>query len=128
VNLHRGINKAGISYVNALMILRPADKLTLSGVFYSLTTEQSINEGGRVMGKTSYAENRAIATRSYRIRFKDYVSECSTNEQFKDIIESGNFVFVDGRLVINDDKYVDVDNSGNILLWYLLKGVSLGFS
>ena len=40
------------------------------------------------------------------IKFKDYVAQYSTNEQFKEIIDSGNFVFVDGRLIIDDEKYV----------------------
>ena len=52
----------------------------------------------------------------YYVQFNDYLSEYYTNEIFKEIIDSGNFVFVDNRLVINDKKYVKQNGNGKLKL------------
>ena len=42
----------------------------------------------------------------YNITTKEFIVEYTANKQFRKVIESGNFVFVDNRLVINHPKYV----------------------
>ena len=58
----------------------------------------------------------AVEDDSFRTKFKEYLSEYSSNTDFKEIIESGNFVFVDKRLVINNKKYIQRDSEGKLSL------------
>ena len=51
-------------------------------------------------------------TTDFRIEPKDFLFECSNNENFNEIINSGNFIFIDGRLIINDAKYVAENEQG----------------
>ena len=53
---------------------------------------------------------------SYRITSKEYIAEYAVNRHFKKVVDSGNFVFADNRLVINDPKYIVADENNNLCL------------
>lgn len=48
----------------------------------------------------------------YQINLKDYILAYVKNNDFRGIVNSGNFIFVADRLVINDKMYVEHDNTG----------------
>jgi len=52
----------------------------------------------------------------FRIKFRDYFIEYSLNRKFKEIIDSGNFVYADERLVINDARLFEHNENGELLL------------
>jgi hypothetical protein len=53
---------------------------------------------------------------SYSIEFNDFLYEYAKNAAFKKIVDSGNFIFADNRLVINDRKYIAIDEYGIVYL------------
>lgn len=51
---------------------------------------------------------------TYSISLSDSFFEYYSNPAFADIIDSGNFIYVDGHYVINDPKYIKRSETGSI--------------
>lgn len=47
---------------------------------------------------------------------EDVFYEYSTNESFRELLDSGKFKYVDGYIIINDEKYILKDETGKYTL------------
>lgn len=63
---------------------------------------------------------------------EDVFYEYSTNEDFRKLIDTGKFRYVEGYVVINDDKYISANEDGKATLseyaWDHLDECALSFS
>ena len=57
-----------------------------------------------------------------RYMFTSFIAECSENSTFKHIIDSGNFIFINGYFVINDIRYVTRNEQGELCLTEYAQG------
>lgn len=90
------------------------------------------------MTETGYMEAKSVLQAINEKDWHSYVSredvfyEYSTNEDFRKLLDFGKFRYVDGYVVINDEKYITTDDKGKATLseyaWDNLDECTLSFS
>lgn len=60
-----------------------------------------------------FEENALRRGQTYTIGIQDALFEYATNLKFREIIDSGNYIFVDNHFCINDTKYIKFNESGS---------------
>jgi len=83
--------------------------------FYGVSRQSALIrmiEAGYNEAASVYQYDKESGTHSY-ISTEDAFHEYSNNEEFRKLIDSGLFAFVDGYFVINDSDYVDTDDDGH---------------
>lgn len=102
--------------------------------FYSVSRQSALIR----MTETGYPEAKSVLQAINEKYWHSYVSredvfyEYSTNEDFRKLLDSGKFRYVDGYVVINDEKYITTDDKGKAALseyaWDNLDECTLSFS
>lgn len=102
--------------------------------FYGVSRQSALirmMETGYKEAASVYQYNRSSDLHSYVDR-NDAFYEYSTNPEFRKLIDSGLFRYVDGYFVINDKKYITHEDSGEYILtdyaWEHLSECTLQFS
>ena len=84
--------------------------------FYAVSRQSALIR----MTETGYPEARMVLDQLNEDNLHSYVSvedvfyEYSTNDNFRQLLDSGIFKYVDGYVVINDEKYVNIDATGKL--------------
>ena len=101
--------------------------------FYGVSRQSALIR----MTETGYPEAKSVLQAINEKEWHSYVSledvfyEYSTNGDFRELIDSGRFRYVDGYVVINDEKYVTADETGKATLteytWDNLDECTLSF-
>lgn len=102
--------------------------------FYGVSRQSALIR----MTETGYLEARIALNQleekdchSY-ISLEDVFYEYSNNSDFRRLLDSGQFKYVEGYVIINDDKYIQMDESGKYSLteyaWDNLSECTLTFS
>lgn len=68
------------------------------------------------VGAYSYATGSLDENQTYNISMKDSMREYLSNCDFKELIDSGDFVYVDSHFVVNDKKYVERTSCSDLRL------------
>lgn len=82
--------------------------------FYSVSRQSALIR----MTETGYPEARSVLQAINEKDWHTYVSredvfyEYSTNAEFHALLDSGHFKYIDGYVVINDEKYIQLDENG----------------
>jgi transcriptional regulator with XRE-family HTH domain len=88
-------------------------------------------ETGYKDAATIYQYDEASPYHSY-LDQRDAFYAYRTNDEFRDLVDSGLFRYVDGHFVINDEKYVERDDNGKFTLtdyaWSNLEECTLQFT
>ena len=88
--------------------------------------ETGYPEAQLVLQQLEEQENHAYISR------EDVFYEYSTNESFRELLDSGKFKYVDGYIIINDKKYIQKDESGKYTLtkyaWDNLEECTISFT
>lgn len=102
--------------------------------FYGVSRQSALIR----MTETGYLEARMVLNQLEEQDFHSYISledvfyEYSNNKDFRRLLDSGQFRYVDGYVIINDDKYIQIDESGKYSLteyaWDNLSECTLTFS
>ena len=102
--------------------------------FYGVSRQSALIR----MTETGYMEAKSVLQAINEKDWHSYVSredvfyEYSTNEDFRKLLDSGKFRYVDGYVVINDEKYITTDDKGKATLseyaWDHLDECTLSFS
>ena len=102
--------------------------------FYGVSRQSALIR----MTETGYPEAKSVLQAINEKDWHSYVSredvfyEYSTNEDFRKLLDSGKFRYVDGYVVINDEKYITTDDKGKATLsehaWDHLDECTLSFS
>lgn len=102
--------------------------------FYGVSRQSALIR----MTETGYLEARMVLNQLEEQDFHSYISledvfyEYSNNKDFRRLLDSGQFRYVDGYVIINDDKYIQIDESGKYSLteyaWDNLAECTLTFS
>lgn len=72
-----------------------------------------------------YYKNEGEENISFSISNYDLAWECLKNEKFKNIISSGNYIYVDNHLCINSSKYIYKDEKGFHLTPYARENIDV---
>lgn len=102
--------------------------------FYGVSRQSALIR----MTETGYLEARMVLNQleeqdchSY-ISLEDVFYEYSNNSDFRKLLDSGQFKYVEGYVIINDEKYIQIDESGKYSLteyaWDNLPECTLTFS
>ena len=101
--------------------------------FYGVSRQSALIR----MTETGYSEARSVLQAINEKDWHSYVSledvfyEYSTNAEFRALLDSGRFKYVDGYVVINDEKYIKLDEHGDTTLtdyaWENLNECCLSF-
>lgn len=101
--------------------------------FYGVSRQSALIR----MTETGYSEAKsvlqAINEKDWHshVSLEDVFYEYSTNVEFRTLLDSGRFKYVDGYVVINDEKFIQLDESGAATLtdyaWENLDECSLSF-
>lgn len=101
--------------------------------FYGVSRQSALIR----MTETGYMEAKSVLQAINEKDWHSYVSredvfyEYSTNEDFRKLLDSGKFRYVDGYVVINDEKYITTDDNGKATLseyaWDNLDECTLSF-
>lgn len=101
--------------------------------FYGVSRQSALIR----MTETGYPEAKSVLQAINEKEWHSYVSledvfyEYSTNGDFRKLIDSGRFKYVDGYVVINDEKYITADETGKATLaeyaWDNLDECTLSF-
>lgn len=102
--------------------------------FYGVSRQSALIR----MTETGYMEAKSVLQAINEKDWHSYVSredvfyEYSTNEDFRKLLDFGKFRYVDGYVVINDEKYITTDDKGKATLseyaWDNLDECTLSFS
>lgn len=102
--------------------------------FYGVSRQSALIR----MTETGYPEAQSVLQSINEKDWHSYVSredvfyEYSTNEDFRKLLDSGKFRYVDGYVVINDENYITTDDKGKATLseyaWDNLDECTLSFS
>ena len=102
--------------------------------FYGVSRQSALIR----MTETGYPEAKSVLQAINEKDWHSYVSredvfyEYSTNEDFRKLLDTGKFRYVDGYVVINDEKYITTDDKGKATLseyaWDHLDECTLSFS
>lgn len=102
--------------------------------FYGVSRQSALIR----MTETGYPEAKSVLQAINEKDWHSYVSredvfyEYSTNEDFRKLLDTGKFRYVDGYVVINDEKYITTDDKGKAALseyaWDHLDECTLSFS
>lgn len=102
--------------------------------FYGVSRQSALIR----MTETGYPEAKSVLQAINEKDWHSYVSledvfyEYSTNDDFRKLLDTGRFKYVDGYVVINDDKYITTDEEGKATLteyaWDNLDECTLSFS
>lgn len=102
--------------------------------FYGVSRQSALIR----MTETGYMEAKSVLQAINEKDWHSYVSredvfyEYSTNEDFRKLLDFGKFRYVDGYVVINDEKYITTDDKGKATLseyaWDNLNECTLSFS
>ena len=102
--------------------------------FYGVSRQSALIR----MTETGYPEAKSVLQAINEKDWHSYVSredvfyEYSTNEDFRKLLDTGKFRYVDGYVVINDEKYIITDDKGKATLseytWDHLDECTLSFS
>lgn len=101
--------------------------------FYGVSRQSALIR----MTETGYSEARSVLQQINEKDWHSYVSledvfyEYSTNDDFRALLDSGRFKYVDGYVVINNENYIQLDASGSATLtdyaWENLGECTLSF-
>lgn len=102
--------------------------------FYGVSRQSALIR----MTETGYQEAKSVLQAINEKDWHSYVSredvfyEYSTNEDFRKLLDTGKFRYVDRYVVINDEKYITTDDKGKATLseyaWDHLDECTLSFS
>ncbi len=102
--------------------------------FYGVSRQSALIR----MTETGYPEAKSVLQAINEKDWHSYVSredvfyEYSTNQDFRKLLDTGKFRYVDGYVVINDEKYIISDDKGKATLseyvWDHLDECTLSFS
>lgn len=102
--------------------------------FYGVSRQSALIR----MTETGYPEAKSVLQTINEKDWHSYISredvfyEYSTNEDFRKLLDTGKFRYVDGYVVINDEKYITTDDKGKATLseyaWDNLNECTLSFS
>lgn len=102
--------------------------------FYGVSRQSALIR----MTETGYPEAKSVLQAINEKDWHSYVSredvfyEYSTNKDFRKLLDTGKFRYVDGYVVINDEKYITTDDKGKATLseyaWDHLDECTLSFS
>ena len=102
--------------------------------FYGVSRQSALIR----MTETGYPEARSVLQAINENDWHKHVSlddvfyEYSTNEDFRNLLDTGKFKYVDGYVIINDEKFIAPGEDGNISLteyaWAHLDECALSFS
>lgn len=71
---------------------------------------------GQYLYGYSFSKGSLDNKQSFTISYEDLFKAYQFNEEFRKLLESGKFVFIDHHIVLYDEKYVAYDDSGKALL------------
>ena len=101
--------------------------------FYGVSRQSALIR----MTETGYPEAKSVLQAINEKEWHSYVSledvfyEYSTNGDFRKLFDSGRFKYIDGYVVINDEKYITADGTGKATLteyaWDNLDECTLSF-
>lgn len=86
--------------------------------FYGVSRQSALIR----MTETGYTEARMVLQQLEDQDFHSYISledvfyEYSNNSDFRSLLDSGQFKYVEGYVIINDEKYIQTDASGKYTL------------
>jgi hypothetical protein len=102
--------------------------------FYDVSKQSALIR----MTETGYPEARMVLeqiedqNRHSYISLEDVFYEYSNNKDFRNLLDSGKFKYVEGYVIINDEKYIQANESGKYTLteyaWDNLSECTLTFS
>lgn len=78
---------------------------------------------GRYVTPYSFKSTSIKKNQSFTISTLDLIKAYSLNRTFRDAIDTGKLVYVDGHVCINDERYVRADEEGARLTNYALKHI-----
>ena len=73
---------------------------------------------GRFIPSFNYPEGVLGRNQTFLISLKDAAGEYARNPEFRKLIESGRYIYVEGRFCVNDPKYVRRGNRGVFITPY----------
>jgi predicted metal-dependent hydrolase/DNA-binding Xre family transcriptional regulator len=97
-------------------VSRQAAKLRLIELGYSKAEGAYPYVDGRYVHGYSFNANGLSEDQTFTISYSDLFKAYCFNRDFRNLIDSGNFIFIDGHLVLNDEQYVSHDNLGTPVL------------
>lgn len=97
-------------------VSRQAAKARLIDLGYSKAEGAYPFVDGHYVQGYSFDTQGLQAGQTYTVSYSDLFKAYCFNREFRTLVDSGNFVFVDGHLVFDDEKYVSRDESGTPVL------------
>lgn len=73
---------------------------------------------GRFIPSFDYSEGVLGKNQTFLIGLKDAAGEYARNPEFRKLIESGRYIYIEGRFCVNDPKYVRLGNRGAFITAY----------
>lgn len=97
-------------------VSRQAAKARLIDLGYSKAGGAYPFVDGHYVQGYSFDTQGLQAGQTYTVSYSDLFKAYCFNREFRTLVDSGKFVFVDGHLVFDDEKYVSRDESGTPVL------------
>lgn len=97
-------------------VSRQAAKARLIDLGYSKAEGAYPFVDGHYVQGYSFDAQGLQAGQTYTVSYSDLFKAYCFNREFRTLVDSGKFVFVDGHLVFDDEKYVSRDESGTPVL------------
>ena len=97
-------------------VSRQAAKARLIDLGYSKAEGAYPFVDGHYVQGYSFDTQGLQAGQTYTVSYSDLFKAYCFNREFRTLVDSGKFVFVDGHLVFDDEKYVSRDESGTPVL------------
>lgn len=97
-------------------VSRQAAKVRLIDLGYAKAEGAYPFADGRYVCGYSFDPNALEKNQTFTISYSDLFKAYCFDSEVKKLIDSGNFIFADGHLVLNDERYITHDQSGNATL------------
>lgn len=97
-------------------VSRQAAKVRLVELGYSKAEGAYPFVDGHYVHGYSFDAQGLQANQTYTVSYSDLFKAYCFNREFRTLVDSGRFVFIDGHLVFDEEKYVSRDESGTPVL------------
>lgn len=97
-------------------VSRQAAKARLIDLEYSKAEGAYPLVDGHYVHGYSFNTQDLQADQTYTVSYSDLFKAYCFNRDFRTLVDSGKFVFVDGHLIFDDEKYMSRDESGTLAL------------
>jgi DNA-binding Xre family transcriptional regulator len=95
----------GVSIMSAKIRMIDLGYKEAEGVFNFVDNHYALNH--------SFELEKYKDGQTYTIKAQDALYQYAANLEFREVIDSGNYIFVDNHFCINDSKYVRINDSGS---------------